>query len=267
MHHALNQRASDEAAYETGLHGLQAILGIEQLSRQPVKRQWDRVEGRVCFECGWNIWSFREKKKDDDEKRRDDKETREHRQKMEITPAERITHQIATKAKNGAFWFGIVAGLFAFAALAWNMWSFRTKMKDDDDKWREERRLEKVNRDEDKEEKKKEREEDKKEKKKEREEAREEAKKAQSAIDTLNEKVTNLVNRVTELENDKREQREKRELLERLHQKELSSKEEEIKRLKSLKETMQKCLELEPLPGWLPGSSGETWGQHLRVSS
>ena len=88
---------------------------------------------------------------------------------MEITPAERITHQIATQAKNGAFWFGVVAGLFGFAALAWNMWSFRVKLKNDDEKWREERRLEKMTREEDKMAKKEEREEDKKEKQKERE--------------------------------------------------------------------------------------------------
>ena len=174
---------------------------------------------------------------------------------MEITPAERIIHQIATQAKNGAFWFGVVAGLFAFAALAWNMWSFRTKMKDDDEKWREERRWEKDKRDEDKEEK-----------RKEKEEARKEAKNRQSAIDTLNEKVTDLINRVTALENEKLEQREKRELLERSHRNELSSKQEEIDGLKKQKEIMQKCLDLEPLPGWLPGSSGETWGQHLRAS-
>ena len=45
------------------------------------------------------------------------------------------------------------------------------------------------------------RDEDKEEESKEREEAREEANKKQSAIDTLNEKVTDLINRVTKLEN------------------------------------------------------------------
>ena len=200
---------------------------------------------------------------------------------MEITPAERITHQIATKAKNGALWIGVVVGFFAFAALAWNIWSFRMKLKDDDKKWREERRLEKITREEDKKEKKKEREEDKTEKQKERneareeakkereearEEAREEGKKAQSAIDALSEKVTELVKRVTDLETDKREQREKRELLERLHQEELSSKQNEIDLLKQQKKIMKDCLDREPLPGWLPGSPGETWGQYLRAS-
>ena len=58
---------------------------------------------------------------------------------MEITPAERITHQIAAQARTGAFWFGIAAALFAFAALGWNIWSFRMKQKDDDEKCREER--------------------------------------------------------------------------------------------------------------------------------
>ena len=174
---------------------------------------------------------------------------------MEITPAERITHQIAAQAKTGAFWFGIVASLFAFAALAWNMWSFRLKMKDDNEKWREERSWEKIKRDEDMEEK-----------RQEREEAREEARQQQSAIDKLNGEVRDLIQRVTKLENEKLEQRENRELLERLHKDELSSKQEEIKDLEKQKKIMQDCLNMEPLPGWLPGRPGETWGQYLRAS-
>ena len=171
---------------------------------------------------------------------------------MEITPAERITHQIATQVKNVAFWFGMVAGLLAFAALAFNMWSFRAKLKDDDEKWREERRWEKMTREEDKEEKRQE---------------REEAKRKHSAIDELDKKVTDLIKRVTALENEKLEQREKLALQEQLHQNQLSGKEEEIERLTKLKETMQKCLDLQPLPGWLPGSPGATWGQYIRASS
>ena len=151
------------------------------------------------------------------------------------------------------------------------MWSFRVKLKDDDEKWREERRLEKMTIEEDKkakkEEREEEREEDKKEKQKEREEAREEAKKAQSGIDTLNERVTDLVNRVTELETEMGKELEKRQLLERLHQIELSSKQKEIDDLKRLKKIMQNALDMQPLPGWLPGSPGKTWGQHIRASS
>ena len=64
---------------------------------------------------------FREKKKDDGrEVERCDKEARERRHKMDITPAERITHQVAAQA---------VASLFAFAALTWNIWSFQEKKK------------------------------------------------------------------------------------------------------------------------------------------
>ena len=63
-----------------------------------------------------------------------------HRPTEQVSTAELITHEIATKAKNRAFWFGIVASLFTFAALTWNIWSFRMKLKGDDEKWREERR-------------------------------------------------------------------------------------------------------------------------------
>lgn len=118
---------------------------------------------------------------------------------MEITPAERITHQIAAQAKTGAFWFGIAAALFAFAALGWNIWSFRTKQKDDDEKWGEERLLEMRKRDDEKKEAKNRRNEEKEER-----EEREEANGKQSAIEKLNEQVSDLINRVTKLENENR---------------------------------------------------------------
>ncbi|KAM0795134.1 hypothetical protein BDR22DRAFT_967188 [Usnea florida] len=132
------------------------------------------------------------------------------------------------KSKERGFLVRYRRGLARFCCLSVQYVGLRAKLKDDDEKWREERRWEKTTREEDRKEKKEEREEDKREKQKEREEAREEAKK-----------------------------REKRELLERLHQTKLSAKEEEIKRLKGLNKSMQNCLDLEPLPGWLPGSPGK----------
>ena len=67
-----------------------------------------------------------------------------------------------------------------------------------------------------------------------------------------------MINRVTKLENEKIEQREKRELLETLHRERVSTMHEEIERLKLHKEIMKRCLDLQPLPDWPPGSSGES---------